>query len=449
MASGIDKHKSSDVTVCSICFEKFRTPRILPCTHAFCHGCISSYIVTSCQSKEAPVGFSCPLCREFVPSPAIPGKPENWADRFPVCKMLEKLNKGDDTHLCAACLRENEEEDATEFCITCEESICGTCAKYHKRILTTRNHLVCTLSDPSLAMQLINMSLDTGNCPEHPDKEIELYCNDHLKVCCSLCSNTEHRKCGDVSTIQSRFQRIKEEGSVQKLLQKIRNFEQELVSIKETQEQNITELDSTTDRIMEEAKNIRKSIDECLDKLEKEHLEEIGVLSKNSRNVLNKTIDSLSDRIQFSRQCTKRLEDINDKSNTSFVKKYNEIKESFENLQRQTMNLKINDIRIESNLSRELSQVANLESLSTNKVVHSQREFARRSTKCFDEMGKDTSEISSQESDYSECRFYSINNDKQEDEELALHKKKKKKKIKYQKKKGHLTSLAYIPDQSK
>ena len=222
-------------------------------------------------------------------------------------------------------------------------------------------------------------------------------------------------------------------------------------------------MDSTTDRIVEDAKNIRKSINERLDKFEKEHLEEIGVLSKNSRNILNKTIDSLSDRIQFSRQCTKRLEDIinNEKTNTSFVKKYNEIKESFENLQRQTMNLKINDIRIESNLSRELSQVANLESLSTNKIVHSQREFARRSTKCFDEMGKDTSETSSQESDYSESRFYSINNDekedddKKEDEELAFCKKKKKvtmqkkkKTLGFQKKKGLFHSLAYIPDQN-
>lgn len=55
----------SDLSVCSICFKKYRTPKILPCSHVFCHECISSTIVSTCQSKEAPVGFSCPLCREF------------------------------------------------------------------------------------------------------------------------------------------------------------------------------------------------------------------------------------------------------------------------------------------------------------------------------------------------------------------------------------------------
>ena len=85
--------ETMDLSVCSICFKKYRTPRILPCSHVFCHECISSTIVSTCQSKEAPVGFSCPLCREFVPSSAAENSPEKWADSLLECKILDTLNR--------------------------------------------------------------------------------------------------------------------------------------------------------------------------------------------------------------------------------------------------------------------------------------------------------------------------------------------------------------------
>lgn len=53
-------------------------------------------------------------------------------------------------------------------------------------------------------------------------------------------------------------------------------FEQTLVKIKEKQEDNIAALDVASDRITDETTQIRKDINERLDKLEKEHLDEIG-----------------------------------------------------------------------------------------------------------------------------------------------------------------------------
>lgn len=169
----------NDLTTCSICFEKFRTPRILPCSHVFCQSCISSYIVSACQSKEAPVGFSCPLCREFVPSPAVSGKPDTWADGLPLCRVLETLIKTGELKLCTPCQRENDEEEATDICVTCEEPICGNCAKYHRRNLTSRTHRVIPINEPNKAMEFFP-SLNKGvNCSQHQDKEVELYCNQH------------------------------------------------------------------------------------------------------------------------------------------------------------------------------------------------------------------------------------------------------------------------------
>ena len=100
------------------------------------------------------------------------------------------------------------------------------------RILTKRNHVVCRLTDPSLAKQYFNLSLKVANCPAHPDKEIEVQCNDHEIVCCFLCASIEHRKCAEVTIVNSCVQKIKNRGDVQKLKQKIMDFEQKLVKIK-------------------------------------------------------------------------------------------------------------------------------------------------------------------------------------------------------------------------
>ena len=48
----------------------------------------------------------------------------------------------------------------------------------------------------------------------------------------------------------------------------------------------------------------------------------------------------------------------------------------FKALERQTIKLKEHEIKCESNLSSELSQIANLSKLSTNRVVHFQHELA-------------------------------------------------------------------------
>lgn len=59
-----------------------------------------------------------------------------------------------------------------------------------------------------------------------------------------------------------------------------------------------------------------------------------------------------------------------------FLKDYQITIDRFKALERQTINLKEHEIKFESNLSPELSQVANLSKLSTNRVVHFQHELA-------------------------------------------------------------------------
>ncbi|XP_025110906.1 uncharacterized protein LOC112574219 [Pomacea canaliculata] len=47
-------------STCSVCFEHYRLPKVLPCSHVYCHLCLRS-MATATDS-----GFSCPICRQEV-----------------------------------------------------------------------------------------------------------------------------------------------------------------------------------------------------------------------------------------------------------------------------------------------------------------------------------------------------------------------------------------------
>lgn len=373
----------NDMTICSICFEKFKTPRILPCSHIFCHSCVSSYIVSSCSSKEAPVGFSCPLCREFVPAPAAFDKPETWTNFFPVCDIIEKFLKIRESNLCLPCQREDDEEVATDICITCEEPICGNCAKYHRRNLTSRTHLIVAINsmEPSILMKSLKSAEMNSRCPEHPDKQIELHCDDHRKPCCSFCAGTVHRKCSNVESIHQVTEKAKKQRYVHMLLSEVNTFEKRLHTIKESQEFKLTDMDSSSDNIKEEIKMLRSKINDNLDRLEDEHLNELSKITKYSRELLSRNIDSLSDRIHFSRNCIQSLQTIEDLSDACFMKKYYRIRESFEELN--TTPVQVHNMKLESSISKEVQGIAELRYIYAIKMVHSKHEVSLDSSQLF------------------------------------------------------------------
>ncbi|XP_062585210.1 E3 ubiquitin-protein ligase TRIM45-like [Saccostrea cucullata] len=348
---------NNDLTACSICFEKFKIPRCLPCSHLFCHGCLSSYIVTWRASKEAPMGFSCPLCREFIPSPVPTNKPENWADKFPICEMLEKYNNFMESRLCSACQRGNEEEEATSICLTCEDALCVICTKCHRQNRASSTHKIILINERNIVVPLTTALLKNENCEDHPDRKVELYCNDHSKSCCTLCASTQHRKCDSIVDIRKAVETIRKSDNIQSLQEGLSKYEVELLRVKKTQEDNIIEIDNISDLITEETKKLKREVIEQLDKLESEHQNELSRVTKESREILNKNIDSLSDRIQFTSHCLKSLREVKVETGPSFIKEYQKIKRHFEMMKKQNLSKTELTIKIATCAAKELEQL--------------------------------------------------------------------------------------------
>lgn len=274
--------------------------------------------------------------------------------------------------MCLPCQRENDEEEATDMCITCQETICKNCAKYHKRNLTSRNHhIVPLINEQGKTMQFFKTEHRKGWCPKHPDKIEELHCNQHQTPCCALCAVAEHWKCSNVETIQSVAEKTKK--VLTALRRKINKYEEGLLTSKEKQEKNITQIECTAEVIQVELQKIRREINDHLTM----DMDKLSQITKKSKAILSKSIDSVSDRIYFSRQCIQslqKLEEASDMNDVCFMKEYHRIRENFELLERRTDNLKEHELKI----LRKPFEITKLTCLTTISLDHLEKELRVR-----------------------------------------------------------------------
>ncbi|XP_062619403.1 probable E3 ubiquitin-protein ligase MID2 [Saccostrea cucullata] len=327
MATSLTENTVGDITLCSICFEKFKTPRYLPCSHSFCHGCLSSYIVSLCTSTEPRFGFNCPLCREYTPSNGVIEKPEEWAGSFPVNDVLEKIVLKSDERLCDSCLRDNESENATGFCLSCTEYLCIMCTKYHKRHLLSRDHTICSM-DEVKSRNILPEFEKNIRCPEH-NKKIKLFCNDHEEPCCLMCIGTKHKKCENVDSIEVSAASIRENGKLDTMLDEARDIEKKLMEGKNAHDKNTKELEDFADKVTERNEKEFKDIVDHIEKMKNKYLEDVAVAVKKGKENINKTTNSITDGIQCAKYYCEIIEKTRDmKDNAAMIVNYFKTKQN-------------------------------------------------------------------------------------------------------------------------
>ncbi|KAH3805967.1 hypothetical protein DPMN_134277 [Dreissena polymorpha] len=104
---------------------------------------------------------------------------------------------------CEPCLKTGTSKAARLFCKDCQEFLCETCRNPHIAYKSGQHGMVIIQeSEPShVALDMKGMDI----CNDH-GKAFEFFCEDHLKLCCTICVIT-HRRCDEldeISTISSR-----------------------------------------------------------------------------------------------------------------------------------------------------------------------------------------------------------------------------------------------------
>ncbi|XP_052818175.1 uncharacterized protein LOC128244199 [Mya arenaria] len=109
------------------------------------------------------------------------------------------LNKGSDntTVYCQPCEEEGKRAVAQGFCQTCQEYMCDSCIKAHKKFKVSKNHIMLSNDKmpsffPSTKQSDIGV---TEYCRKHPNEMIKFYCPTHSDLGCGDCVVIGHRTC--------------------------------------------------------------------------------------------------------------------------------------------------------------------------------------------------------------------------------------------------------------
>ncbi|XP_053315524.1 tripartite motif-containing protein 59 [Spea bombifrons] len=117
-------HFEEELT-CSVCFNIFDDPRILPCSHTFCRSCLENVInsLDSFVFRLSIVRLKCPSCRNITE--LSPGGVNALPINFALKSIVEKY-KMEDRHNVATC-PEHHKQPLNVFCLKDRKLVCGQC----------------------------------------------------------------------------------------------------------------------------------------------------------------------------------------------------------------------------------------------------------------------------------------------------------------------------------
>ena len=182
---------------CAICQDLLNNPKILPCLHSFCTGCLNEWSDRLANLDPSKRHLECPLCRAKVllsTSRAVEELPSHFSAirLVEIVRLQEQASSKKVTPICQNC---NEGENAVASCSECAIFLCEFCEKAHRRYKSTSQHKIVSLDEmrkgtsevPSLLPERIEM------CPTHPTKPLELYCKCEEVLICRDCIIKKHK----------------------------------------------------------------------------------------------------------------------------------------------------------------------------------------------------------------------------------------------------------------
>ena len=152
---------------CSICLDTYTNPKLLQCFHVYCQQCLVPLVD---RDQRGQLGLSCPICRQVTP---VPNRGvADLQSAFHINHLLELQDSFQKLDNPAAAL---------------EGAVGGT-----------------TNAAPS--------RVAVRHCFQHPEKELELYCETCGELVCLKCAIKGGKHCShDYKELDKAFQEYKEE----------------------------------------------------------------------------------------------------------------------------------------------------------------------------------------------------------------------------------------------
>ncbi|XP_002734345.1 E3 ubiquitin-protein ligase TRIM71-like [Saccoglossus kowalevskii] len=178
-----------DYFSCSICFEQYKDPKILPCLHTFCEACLLS-LVDSTDSTQV----SCPTCKEGAGATMTTRELRDLRGNELMMSLVKIFNERRkvtrDEGECEVC----EADIASHICVDCPQYLCPMCTETHTRFKALRSHKVITIEAHNQSKPTDSPSLMTADfCEVHRESKLKFYCDTCKVPVCTDCTVVNHR----------------------------------------------------------------------------------------------------------------------------------------------------------------------------------------------------------------------------------------------------------------
>ena len=179
---------------CEKCDKYYEDPRMLPCLHSFCLGCLEKEL----ETQETQSSLHCPSCKEKVTlsENGVSGLPQDLhnANEAEITRISEKIEDADE--YCDNCGRTDATGKAVAYCIECKDYLCKFCEGRHgKRERTASHNLVTTgqrLVKTNKASSIGKFYQPQLFCPQHKGHLLDGYCKKCEKLICNNCVTYKH-----------------------------------------------------------------------------------------------------------------------------------------------------------------------------------------------------------------------------------------------------------------
>ncbi|GBM64171.1 B-box type zinc finger protein ncl-1 [Araneus ventricosus] len=195
LTSFVDEMKlnGNESTYCSICNEKFESPKVLPCLHTFCKPCLE-------RIQDNIDGLRCPKCEQdcVLPPLGVSGLLPDYA----FMNVLESQSVEKPPLSCTGC--KTKDAHAEGHCLECDNDLCTNCILAHKYMLCFEDHTVISFKNGN-ANGIASDKVQ--HCPRHEREIMRFFCRTCNVPICKECTS-EHptglHDFGHISDVGSR-----------------------------------------------------------------------------------------------------------------------------------------------------------------------------------------------------------------------------------------------------
>lgn len=280
---------SEDFSICCLCQETLKRPKLLDCMHSVCSHCLSEYIdKTALQAGLRK--FPCPSCDMEIELPAgnfIGNCVDFFADDRFMMKLVEMKEAVKDDKCCDICVRHDESVVATHWCMDCSDALCESCLKVHLHVKVTSSHTVVSLDEmKQLPLDVLMKKKNKIPCDRHGEI-ITLFCVDCKEPLCVQCMAVSHRRCENVMTIADA---MSSRSDVDEIISKLQLVQSSMDTV-EGLDRCETLLQENIDTARHEIKYLAKTLCDKVREQEEEMLKQLDIRVAEAKLLLQEKIE--------------------------------------------------------------------------------------------------------------------------------------------------------------